>query len=320
MTTKIATLIAAASLISASMFGVTFGTPAVTAGTSWTETSRYGSSIDIVTNNGMSDSGRYTQTRLAPAQGHQQTTISRTKTLTVLAMQGQRIGSVDVYYGSVEVNGADLTSRFSRHYVISLNGSHVSGVAHADGTSLTDAEADFVTSDNSNIGQFREVSRTFGGATVGIGDSLRSNNPDDLFDVQSGFSVDSSRITLSAVTGGGDTPQSATFDVLLVVSSDLKKPKDAPANAEAPFGSAADHGTSSLRMTLNGTLVADVATGRIQTFSLSGPVIASGSKDAHGKAADGSDLGMGKKAGQVRRTTMSASGSASLSATFTYSQ
>jgi len=315
MTTRIATLIAAASLISASVFGVTFGAPAVTTGTSWTETSTYGSSIDIVSNNGMSDSSRYTQSTLTPAQAHQQTSTSRTKTLTVLDMAGQRIGSVDVSYRSVQVNGADLTSLFSKHYVISLNGSHVSSVAHADGTSLTDAEAAFVTRDNTNIGQMREMARTFGGETVAVGDSLRSKNPDDLFDVQSGFSVDNYKMTLSAVTG-----ESATFDVLLVVSSHVKKPKGAPANAEAPFGSAADNGTSSVKMTLNGSLVADVATGRIQSFSLFGPVTASGSQDAHGKAADGSDLGTGTKGGQVRRTIMSVSGSASLSASFTYSE
>src|SRR5205085_5810870 len=137
---------------------------------------------------------------LAPTQAHQEISVQRTKKITVTSMQGHRIGGFQVEYSSVLINGTDITSTFAGNkYLININGNHVGGVTYADGSTPPATELAFVQSDNSNIGQVREMANTFGGETVAIGGSLSAKNLDDLFDVQSGFNVDSYSMMLSSV-------------------------------------------------------------------------------------------------------------------------
>jgi hypothetical protein len=299
----LALLIAAAPL----MASVTFGTSTVSAGSSWTESSQYGSSLDIAVDTGM---GVDTTKNLKPdSQQHQETNIQRTKTITVTQVQGQRISGFTVTYASVNINGTDLSSMFaSKTYLIDINGNHVNSVTYGDSSAVPAQELAFVQSDNSNIAQVRAMADTLGGATVDINGVLKAKNLDDLFDVQSGFTVDSYSMTLTEVNG-----DNATFSVSLEISGDVKKGKGAGQSDPAPFS------TSGLHLSLAGTLHAEVSTGRVLDFSLQGTPTASGQKEAHGKDKQGNDV-VGKKGdgSQSRSMSITVTGTASLAASFSY--
>lgn len=310
MKTRLLITLAALLIVAPLSAAITFGTSSVDVGSSWTETSRYGSSIDVTVDNGMGVGNPHNAT-LAPTQSHQEMSVQRTKTITVTSMQGRKIGGFSVQYTSVLINGTDVSAMFaSNTYAIDINGNHVGSVTYADGSTPPAAELAFVQSDNSNIGQVREMANTFGGETVDVGGSLSAKNLDDLFDVQSGFNVDSYSMTLDSVSQDGQT---ATFDVSLQISGSVKKGKGSDPNASAPFSS------SSLHLALTGQLHADVASGRVLDFSLTGPATAGGQKEAHGKDNHGNDV-VGKKGpnGDPRSQSVTATGSATLSASFSY--
>ena len=303
------TIFALALLIAAApLMAVTFGTHTVNAGSSWTESSQYGSSVDITVDNGMGV-GNPHNASLSGSQGHQETSIQRTKTITVTQMQGQRIGGFTVSYSLVKISGTDMSSLFAgKTYAIDINGNHVNSVTYADNSAVPAQELAFVQSDNSNIAQVRAMADAIGGADVDINGSLSAKNIDDLFDVQSGFSVDSYSMTLTDVTNGV-----ATFSVNLHISGDVKKGKGKGQTDPAPFT------TSGLQLALSGPLHADVSTGRVLDFSLSGNASANGQKDAHGKDKNGNDI-VGKKGdgSQSRAMSISVSGTATLGASFSY--
>ncbi len=312
MKTRLLIVLVALLIVTPLSAAITFGNSTVAAGSSWTETSRYGSSVDLVVDNGMGVDNPHNAT-LPATQSHQEISIQRTKKITVTSMQGQRIGGFQVEYTSVLVNGTDISSTFAGNkYVIDINGNHVGGVTYADGSTPPASELAFVQTDNSNIGQVREMANTFGGETVAVGGSLSAKNLDDLFDVQSGFNVDSYSMKLSSVSGDADS-QVATFDVTLQISGEVKKGKGSDPNASAPFS------TSSLHLSLSGPLHADVGTGRVLDFSLSGDATAGGQKEAKGKDKHGNDV-VGKKGpnGAPRSQSISATGTATLGATFSY--
>ena len=308
MKTRLLIVLAALMIVAPLSADITFGTSSVGVGSSWTETSQYGSSIDVVIDNGMGVNNPH-NAALPPTQAHQVMSVQRTKTITVTQMQGHRVGGFQVTYSSVIVNSNDLTSTFAGNtYVIDINGNHVGSVTYADGSTPPAAEAAFVQSDNSNVGQVREMANTFGGETVAVGGSLSAKNLDDLFDVQSGFNVDSYSMTLSDVTDNV-----ATFDVSLQISGSVKKGKGNDPNASAPFS------TSSLHLSLTGPLHAEISTGHVLDFSLTGSASAGGQKDAHGKDKHGNDV-VGKQGpnGNPRSQSVSATGTATLGASFTY--
>ena len=293
-------------IVAAPLMAITFGTSTVTNGSSWTESSQYGSSIDITVDNGM---GVGNPNNATLPDSHRETSIQRTKTITVTQMQGQRIGGFTVSYSLVKIGGQDMTSTFAgKTYAIDINGNHVNTVTYADNSEVPAAELAFVQSDNSNIAQVRAMADAIGGESVDINGSLSAKNIDDLFDVQSGFSVDSYSMTLNSVTGGV-----ATFDVTLQISGDVKKAKGKGQTAPAPFS------TSGLHLSLAGPLHADVSTGRVLDFTLSGNASANGQKEAHGTDKHGNDI-VGKKGdgSHSRSMSISVNGTATLGATFTY--
>src|SRR5262249_2944927 len=204
----------------APLTATTFGTSAVNAGSSWTESSHYGSALDITIDNGMGV-GNPHNVPAADEKRHQDTSIQRTKTITVTQMQGQRIGGFTVTYALVKVNGTDISSMFAgKTYSVDINGNHVNSVTYADSTPLPAQELAYVLSHSSNIDQVRAMADVFGGDAVNVIDSLSAKNLDDLFEVQSGFSDDSYSMTLNEVADGV-----ATFNVSPRISGDVKKGK-----------------------------------------------------------------------------------------------
>ena len=303
------TIFALAVLIVATpMMAVTFGTSTVNAGSSWTESSQYGSSIDIVVDNGMGVGNPHNAT-LSPSQAHQETSIQRTKTITVTQMLGQKIGGFTVSYTMVKINGTDVSSTFSgKTYAIDINGNHVNSVTYGDGTLPPAQELAFVQTDNSNIAQVRAMADAFGGASVNVNDTLSAKTLDDLFDVQSGFTVDSYSMKLTDVTDG-----KATFNVTIHISGDVKKRQGKGQSDPAPFS------TSGLSFSLSGPLHADVSTGRVLDFTLTGDATANGSKAATGKNKSGNTVvGVSGDGTHQRSMSINVTGTASLGATFTY--
>jgi hypothetical protein len=307
------TLVAVLALASPA-FAVTFGSATLAVGDSWTETSSYGSDITVTIDNGMGAGNPHNgNSLLGPTQRRQQKSISRVKSVKVTSVAASRISGLEVQYSQVTVNGVDQTSMFAgKKYAIDIDGNHVSSVAYVGSTAeVPAAEVAFVTSDNSNVGQVREMRRTFGGETVSIGSSLTAKNPNDLFDVGTGLTVSSFSMKLTSVEGEAPN-QIASFDVALTITGGVKKGKGA--SGDAPFA------TSSVQMNLAGPLRASVANGRIIDFSLSGPATAGGEKESKGKNKSGQEV-VGKKGANgagSRSMVVTADGTASLAASFVY--
>lgn len=323
MNRSVITLFAIALLGTTSLLAqnVTFGDTTLAAGTSWTETSSYGSSIDFTVDNGMSgdDPDINGNTQLTPYR-HQTASISRSKQVTITSTKanGKKIGGFTVAYSSVVINGVAQTMFAGKQYAIDVNGNHVNSITYANGTPVPDSELAFVTADNSNINQALELANTLGGETIAIGSAVRAKNLDDLFDVTAGFAVDDCTLTLASVSSG-DNPV-ATFTLSLSISSSagggIRKHKNADPSAGAPFS------TSSLHLgPLVGELHADVGSGRVLDFSVTGPATAGGNSTltkSYGKDRNGRDL-VGKKSnGDPRSMSVNGSGSATLAASFTY--
>jgi hypothetical protein len=306
--------LAVALLVPSASFAVTFGAATLAVGDTWTETSAYGSDITVTIDNGMGTGNPHNgDSLLGPTQKRQQKSISRVKTVKVTGVNAQRISGLEVEYTAVTINDVDQSGLFAgKKYSVDITGNHVTGVSYVGSTALpSSAEVLFVTSDNSNVGQIREMRRTFGGETVSVGGALSAKNPDDLFDVGTGLSVSSFSMTLSSVSGEGAN-QIATFDVAMTITGGVQKGKGA--SGDAPFAS------SSVQMNLSGPLRASVSTGRIIDFSLSGPATATGQKESKGKNKSGQEV-VGKKGpngGSPRSMAVSAEGNAALSASFVY--
>ena len=300
-----ATLVIAAPLFAA----VHFGNVDVNVGDTWTEQSGYGSDVTVAIDNSM---GVHNPAGIPPGQYQQQQTkaISRTKNVLVTAVQGPKISGLQVEYTNVTINGVDQTGLFSgKQYAIDINGNHINTVSIVGGGTPTDDELNFVTKDNSNVGQLRELRRVFGGETVEIGDTLHSQHPDDLIDTTAGFTVDNFEATLASVTGDGDN-QVATFNVTLSISNEVKRGH--PNDQDSPFSS------SHVHFDLAGPMDVKVSTARIQTFSFTGPASVSGNKVAKGKDKHGNDVGGIDGNGNPRQMSVTASGNANMSANFTY--
>lgn len=287
---------------------VTFGSAVIVPGTSWTQVNSYGSSIHLAVDNGMGTNKPYSAT-LPPDQALQERRVAVTRKVTVGSMSGPKISSIVVEYLSVSVNQVNLTPTFGgKKYLVTMNGSHVTGVIYASGVVPPADEIAFVQIDNANIGQMREMTRTFGGETVVPGSFLSAQDPEDLFDVQSGFNVDAFSMQLVSTAGTG-AAQVATFDVSLTVSSSVRKPKNAAQGDPVPFPE------SSVTINLEGTLRADVTTGRIIDFDFEGPARAGGRKEA---SADGVKGKAGAGGGQARMMSLTGSGTGFMSGSFTY--
>lgn len=290
-------------------FAVTFGSTPVAVGNSWTQTSSYGSSMELTVDNGMG-TGKPYSAQIPPGLASQQTSITVTKSLKVTAMQGPKISGVEVDYDHVEIDGIDRTSLVSGHrYAIALNGGHVSSVTYANGGTPTAEEEAFVRLDNASVGQIREMNRTFAGETVAIGQPLSAKDPEDLFDVQEGFEVDSFSMTLASTAGDG-ADETATFDVVLAISSSVKKRKGSPVGDPAPFTQ------SRTSMRLAGTLTANVSTGRVIGFDLTGPATASGRKEARGRGGEQGKSGVNGVGARVM--SVSGTGTGFMESSFAY--
>ena len=303
---------------------VTFGDSNLTAGSSWTDSSSYGSTIAFTVDTGMgsNDPNVNGTSQLLPAVQTQSTSISRTKQVTISSTRGngKKIAGFNVAYSSVVVNGVDQTNTYAgKTYSVDVNGNHVNGVTFGDGSVVPAGETAFVLSDNSNINQALELANTLGGETIAIGSAVNAKNLDDLFDVTAGFDVDSCTMHLDSVSPAGPD-QVATFTVTLSISSSanggIKKHKNADPSAGAPFTA------SSLHLgPLTGELHAHVASGRVLDFRLNGPATAGGNSTltkSYGKDKHGHDL-VGKKSnGDPRSMSISGTGTARISASFAY--
>jgi len=270
---------------------ITFAASSVNAGDSWTDISSYETSLALSLNDSYRELPPTTQT----------TSVSREKRVTVLSAQGNdKLTGVEVEYDSVEINGVDVTPAYAgKKYVITVQGNKPATIKYANGDTPSDDELLFVASDNNRHGQLRAMNKTFGGKTVAVGDTLRVSNPDDLIDAEAGMRVRDFSMTLKSIEG--DT---AIFDVVLELSSDVRKPKKA-----APDASVWDSGA--LRLDLTGTLEARATTSRIVALTLTGPASISSRKATSGKK--------GPPNAQVDRVqTMSGEGEASLSSSYTY--
>jgi hypothetical protein len=287
---------------------LTFGTVTLSTGSTWTQSGRYGSSIRLSVDNGMGTGHSYSAS-VPPAEALQEKSVAVVKTVTVRAMAGPKISAADVEYSSVRINNVDVTSKFSgKTYVLTINGSRVNAVSYPGGAEPPADEVAFVRGDNVNIGQMREMDRTFGGKSVNIGDTLRAQDPEDLFDVQAGFSVDFFSMRLARVDGEA-ADAVATFDLSLNVSSSIRKGKNAAASDPEPFAD------SRVTLRLDGVLRANVATGRILEIDLSGPASASGSRDAEAEGVKGKG---GRGGASTRRMSASGTGTGFMKSTYSY--
>src|SRR2546423_14715588 len=113
MKTRLLIVIAALLIVTPLSADITFGNSTVAAGSTWTETSRYGSSIDLVVDNGMGVGNLHNAT-LPATQSHQEMSIQRTKKITVTSMQGHRIGGFQGEYSSALANASEISSTFAR--------------------------------------------------------------------------------------------------------------------------------------------------------------------------------------------------------------
>lgn len=286
-----AILLCATIAIAEEPASITFAASSVNAGDTWTDTSSYETSLALSLNDSYRDLPATTQT----------TSVSRTKRVKVLSAQGNdRLTGVEVEYSAVELNGADVTSSFAgKKYVITVQGNKPATIAYANGGIPPDDELAFVASDNNRHGQLRAMNKTFGGKTVAVGETLRVSNPDDLIDAEAGMRVRDFSMTLASIDG--DT---AIFDVVLELSSDVRKPKKAAPEADT-------WDTGALRLDLTGTLEARASTSRIVALSLTGPASISSRKATSGKK--------GPPHAQVDRVaTMSGEGEARLSSSYVY--
>lgn len=308
---------ASAPALLAQPAAATFGSAAVAAGDTWTESSGYGSDIEFTLDNGMGGStwtDADANLQLTEAQRHQNPSVSRVKRVQITGLQGHKIGGLEVEYTEVKINNTDVSGLFSgKKYAIDINGNHVNSVTLVGGGALSESEEAFVKRDNSNVGQARELRRIFEGETIRIGDSLGAKNPEDLFDLTAGFTVDSFSMTLMSLDGSGAS-QTATFQVSLAISSGGVKKHKNDSGSEAPFA------TSSLHFSLNGPLIANVSMARLISFDLSGNATAGGQKESKGKDRTGTDQSgkKGANGSQSRSMSISGTGTAFLNASYNY--
>lgn len=270
---------------------ITFAASSVNPGDSWIDSSSYETTLALSLHDSYRDLPPTTQT----------TSVSRVKRVEVLSALGNdRLTGVEVEYSSVEINDVDVSSTYTgKKYVITVQGNKPATVKYANGDTPPDDEVAFVASDNNRHGQLRAMNKTFGGKTVAVGETLRAANPDDLIDADAGMRVRDFSMTLASIDG--DT---AIFDVVLELSSDVRKPRKA-----APDASTWDSGA--LRIDLTGTLEARATTSRIVALTLTGPATISSRKATSGKK--------GPPHAQVDRVaSMSGEGEARLSSSYVY--
>jgi hypothetical protein len=279
---------------------VTFGEVPVVVGDSWTESSTYTTTTTLALNDGYRDLDAVVRN----------TSVEQEKTVTVKEVVGNdRITAVEVVYTMVKLNGTDLTSTFAgKTYLVTVTGNKAAVVTYAAGGSPSDAEVAFVASDNNRLGQMRAMNKTFGGKSVAIAQlpyEMRASDPTELIDAEAGMTVRDFKMVLTNVTGEGEE-QTASFDVVLELSSGARKPKGAAATDPDPFD------TSSMTLDLTGVLVADVTTGRIASISLSGPATITARKnDPRGKKGGGSTA-------SERFLSVAGTGAATMESSYTY--
>ena len=227
-TSIIFALVLLCSAATASAETVTFGAPAaVGANTTWT------------------DSASLT-TAAGPAIAR---TASRNKTCVVRAIDGAgRIDSMTVTY-STSSNAAVA----GKSYLVTPH-----GVSSAAGGAVPEAEAAFVSVDNSNFGLFRAIERIFGNDTFELGRAYEAKNrvdAEELLNVPDRTRLGSFVFTPRSVSGGV-----AEFDVTMTLESTPKKKKD----GTTPAGRTT--------VTLNGRLRMTVATVRPLQLALDGTI------------------------------------------------
>jgi hypothetical protein len=271
---------------------VTFGPGGVSTGDRWTDVSSSSTSATANLNDSYRDLG---------PQPPSTSSKTSAKTVTVTDVAGNdRINEFEAAYSNVVINGTDMTSLFAgKRYRVSVNGNHVSAISYPDGGTPTATEIAFVSVDNARVGQFRAMQKTFGGKSVSVGDELHASHPEDLIDVDAGFSISDFTMKLQSVSGEGSA-RTATFALTMNIANSVKRGKG---------GAGSPYETSSMSMNLTGTLTALVESSRITGIELGGPATFSGRKGTSGVKG---------KSHAPRETTLSGSGEAAITSSFSY--
>lgn len=216
---------------------VTFGVPApVGSGTTWSDSASLATSA----------APSVTQT---PPQPEVTRTAQRNRTSVVHAVDGAgRIDSMTVTYGA---SSNDVVA--GRSYLVTRH-----GVSSPTGGEVSEAEAGFVSVDNSNLGLFRAIERIFGNDTFEINKSYEARNrvdAEELLNVPDRTRLQSFVFTPRSVSNGV-----ADFDVAITMESTPGKKKD---------GTTPEGRTT---VTFAGTLKMTVATVRPLRLSLNGTI------------------------------------------------
>ncbi|HEX8172179.1 MAG TPA: hypothetical protein VF824_16715 [Thermoanaerobaculia bacterium] len=238
---------------------VTFGSTSAAAGMTWSESSTFTNDVTI----GGVGGG-------APLQVAQ--TSARSKQLTVREVGADgRIRSADVTYTAATDNDAVT----GKTYRVTRSG-NTAEVTYANGGTPPAPELAFVAADNPHFAQFRAYERIFGGKTFTIGSSTEPNRNDaqDLVNASGEVTVTAISLTLRSVTSGV-----ATFDISMTLRSDVKKGRGH--NAQEPASGA-------MTLTLDGTMTVAVATARVTSLDVTGPMHVTRTKPTGAVASDGS--------------------------------
>lgn len=221
----ILTLAIFCSAAAASAETVTFGAPApVGPNTIWTDSA-------ALTTSASPDTSR---------------TAARNKTSVVHAIDGAgRIDSMTVTYGA-----SSNAAVAGKSYLVTRQ-----NVSSPTGGEVSEAEAAFVSVDNSNFDLFRAIERIFGNQTFVIGTAYRakSQDADELFNVPDRTHLRSFDFTPRSVSNGV-----AEFDVAMTLESTPKRRTD---------GTKPEGRTT---VTFTGTLKMTIATVRPLRLSLDG--------------------------------------------------